>query len=164
MRTFTKDTAQSEQGWGAARHVWINERHGRGTACERHGAACYVWINERHGRGTAWERHGAACYVWIRLYSYMNIGVFWSCSPENAVHINSGIVRFFGAQGKWSHWLPPKYIMNFKSITFIYWISLYSAHYFKTVECSKLIASPLILLSDPAAPLTPPPPQLCPCV
>jgi hypothetical protein len=37
MRTFTKDTARSEQGWGAALHVWINERHGRGTAWERHG-------------------------------------------------------------------------------------------------------------------------------
>ena len=37
MRTFTKDTALSEQGRGAAWHVWINARHGRGTAC-------YVWI------------------------------------------------------------------------------------------------------------------------
>jgi len=46
-------------------------------------------------------------------YSYMNIGIFWSCGPENAVHIKSGIARFFGAQGKWSQWLPPKYIMNF---------------------------------------------------
>jgi hypothetical protein len=27
-------------------------------------------------------------------YSYMNIGIFWSCGPENAVHINSGIDRF----------------------------------------------------------------------
>jgi len=33
-------------------------------------------------------------------YSYMNIGIFWSCGPENAVHINSGIARFSGAQGK----------------------------------------------------------------
>jgi hypothetical protein len=33
-------------------------------------------------------------------YSYMNIGIFWSCGPENAVHIKSGIARFFGAQGK----------------------------------------------------------------
>ena len=36
MRTFTKDTALSEQGRGAAWHVWINERNGRGTAWERH--------------------------------------------------------------------------------------------------------------------------------
>jgi hypothetical protein len=86
----------------------------------------------------------------------MNIGIFWSCGPENAVHINSAIARFFGAQGKWSQWLPPKYIMNFKNITNMYWISLYSAQYFKTVEYRKLIASPLILLSDP--------PQLCPSV
>jgi hypothetical protein len=51
--------------------------------------------------------------------------------------------------------LPPKYIMNFKHITIIYWISLYSAQYFKTVEWRKLIASPSILLSDPAAPAMP---------
>jgi hypothetical protein len=37
MRTFTKDTALSEQGTGAAWHVLINERHGRGTAWEQHG-------------------------------------------------------------------------------------------------------------------------------
>ena len=37
MRTFTKDTALWEQGRGAAWHVRINARHGRGTAC-------YVWI------------------------------------------------------------------------------------------------------------------------
>ena len=36
MRTFTKDTALSEQGRGAAWHVWINARHGRGTAWARH--------------------------------------------------------------------------------------------------------------------------------
>jgi len=36
-RTFTKDMALSEQGRGAAWHVWINERHGRGTAWSRHG-------------------------------------------------------------------------------------------------------------------------------
>jgi hypothetical protein len=37
MWNFTKDTALSEQGRGAAWHVWINERHGRGTAWEWHG-------------------------------------------------------------------------------------------------------------------------------
>jgi len=31
-RTFTKDTVLSEQGRGVAWHVWINLRHGRGTA------------------------------------------------------------------------------------------------------------------------------------
>ena len=36
IRTFTKDTALSEQGRGAAWHVWINARHGRGTAWARH--------------------------------------------------------------------------------------------------------------------------------
>jgi hypothetical protein len=35
-RTFTKDTALSEQGRGAALHVWINARHGMGTAWARH--------------------------------------------------------------------------------------------------------------------------------
>ena len=36
IQTFTKDTALSEQGRGAAWHVWINARHGRGTAWARH--------------------------------------------------------------------------------------------------------------------------------
>ena len=35
-RTFTKDAALLEQGRGAAWHVWINARHGRGTAWARH--------------------------------------------------------------------------------------------------------------------------------
>jgi hypothetical protein len=48
-RIFTKDTAQSENGRGAAWHVWIN--------AARHG-----WINAaRHG-------HGMTCVnVWISL-------------------------------------------------------------------------------------------------
>ena len=33
MRTFAKDTALSEQGRGAAWHVWINARHRRGMLC-----------------------------------------------------------------------------------------------------------------------------------
>ena len=33
MRTFTKDTALSEQGRGEAWHMWINARHGRGMLC-----------------------------------------------------------------------------------------------------------------------------------
>jgi len=37
MWTFTKDTALSKQGRGAAWHVWINARYGRGTAWARHG-------------------------------------------------------------------------------------------------------------------------------
>jgi hypothetical protein len=47
MRTFTKDTARSEQGRGAAWHVWINARRSR----ERHGSVM-----------------GSACHVWIGLY------------------------------------------------------------------------------------------------
>jgi hypothetical protein len=37
MWTFTKDTALSEWGRGAAWHVWINARNGRGTAWAQHG-------------------------------------------------------------------------------------------------------------------------------
>ena len=44
MRTFTKDTALSEQGRGAAWHVWINARHGRGTAWVWH-AMCESAFN-----------------------------------------------------------------------------------------------------------------------
>ena len=32
-RTFMKDMTLSQQGRGAALHVWINERHGRGMLC-----------------------------------------------------------------------------------------------------------------------------------
>ena len=46
MRTFTKDTALSEQDRGAAWHVWINERHGRGTAWARH-AMCESAFNQQ---------------------------------------------------------------------------------------------------------------------
>jgi hypothetical protein len=38
-RTFTKDGALLEQGRGAAWHMWINERPGRGSAWARH-AVC----------------------------------------------------------------------------------------------------------------------------
>jgi hypothetical protein len=37
MRTFTKDTALSEQDRGAVWHVWITARSGRGTAWAWHG-------------------------------------------------------------------------------------------------------------------------------
>ena len=50
-------------------HVEFHEGHGTVEAGQ--GAAWHVWINERHGRGTAWERLGrgmdTACYVWIGL-------------------------------------------------------------------------------------------------
>jgi hypothetical protein len=53
VRTFTNDTALSQNGRGAAWHDWINAaRHGMG-------AAWLVWINKaRHGKGTTWARHG----------------------------------------------------------------------------------------------------------
>jgi hypothetical protein len=51
---------------------------------------------------TAGVRSLLGTSIHLPHYSYMNIGIFWSCGPENAVHINSGIARFFGAQGKWS--------------------------------------------------------------
>ena len=41
MRTFTKDTALSEHGRGAAWHVWINGIAWQGNDM---GTACYVWI------------------------------------------------------------------------------------------------------------------------
>jgi hypothetical protein len=45
QRTFTKDTALSENGRGAAWHVWINAaRHGRGTAWARH-CMCELALN-----------------------------------------------------------------------------------------------------------------------
>jgi len=49
-QTFTKDTALSEQGKGAAWRVWINARHGRGTAWARH-AMCE----------SAFIRHEVSC-------------------------------------------------------------------------------------------------------
>jgi hypothetical protein len=47
MGTFTKDTALLEEGRGAARHVWINARHGRGTAWEWH-AMCESALTRPH--------------------------------------------------------------------------------------------------------------------
>jgi len=44
-RTFTKVTLLSEQGRGAAWHVLINARHGRGTAWARH-AVCELSFTE----------------------------------------------------------------------------------------------------------------------
>ena len=55
MRTFTKDMTLSEQGRGAAWHVWINAQRGRETAWERHGRSM-----------------GVVCYVWIGLYGLLN--------------------------------------------------------------------------------------------
>jgi hypothetical protein len=80
-RTFTKDTALSENGRGAAWHVWFNAaQHGSGTAWQWHGmtvarhgsGTVWQWHGmavARHGSGTAWQWHGmgAARYVWINL-------------------------------------------------------------------------------------------------
>ena len=56
-----------------AYHADFHEGHG--TSEQGRGAAWLVWINTRHGRGTAWERHergmGTACYVWIGLMTVM---------------------------------------------------------------------------------------------
>ena len=43
-RTFTMDTALSEQRRVAAWRMWINARHGRGTAWARHGH-CVLCVN-----------------------------------------------------------------------------------------------------------------------
>ena len=71
MRTFTKDTALSEQGRGAAWHVWINARHGGGRAWARHGNGMLfvnrpydgwwrlkeaVKFNLRYSPTTLWEK------------------------------------------------------------------------------------------------------------
>jgi len=40
-RTFTKNTALSQQGRGAAWHVWINTRHGHGILCVNPPLWCY---------------------------------------------------------------------------------------------------------------------------
>jgi hypothetical protein len=53
MRTFAKDTARSEQGRSAAWHVWINERHGRGKAWERHGRGMLCVNPPLHSTGPA---------------------------------------------------------------------------------------------------------------
>ena len=47
MRTFTKDTALSELGRGAAWHVWINARHGSGTA----------WARDAMCESALWSRY-----------------------------------------------------------------------------------------------------------
>ena len=53
MRTFTKDTALSEQGRGAAWHVWINAWYGNSMQCVnqpltfRHHASCILLYRER---------------------------------------------------------------------------------------------------------------------
>jgi hypothetical protein len=52
-RTFTKDTALSENGRGAAWHVWINAA--------------------RHGRRTAWAQHGMCELAFIVFQAY------WKC-------------------------------------------------------------------------------------
>jgi len=57
-RTFTKDTALSEQGRGAAWHVWIN--------------------------GTAWQRHGRG--VWIGLKRSL-LELFTVCLPFSSDHV-----------------------------------------------------------------------------
>jgi len=49
-RTFTKDTALSEQGRGAAWHVWINALPGRGTAWARHAMCESALIMPADGR------------------------------------------------------------------------------------------------------------------
>jgi hypothetical protein len=51
-RTFTKDAALSEQGRVAARHVWINERHGGGMLCVNRPKMCHSHVILGHK--TSW--------------------------------------------------------------------------------------------------------------
>ena len=70
MRTFTKEKALSEQGRGAAWHVWINTPHGRGTAWERHGRGMLclnrplLWLASRG----VWAGTGC-CTNWIVIFT-----------------------------------------------------------------------------------------------
>ena len=65
MRTFTKDTALSEQGRGAEWHVWINTRHGRGTAC-------YVWI----GLDAACQPQMVNCILEVSIHNYQLLKLY----------------------------------------------------------------------------------------
>ena len=61
MRTFTKDTSLSEQGRGAAWHVWINARHGRGTAWALHAMCESVLRVSLHNPGVNKSRTARLC-------------------------------------------------------------------------------------------------------
>ena len=63
MRTFMKYTALSEQGRGAAWHVWINARHGRGTAWALH-AVCESALSEYEGMNLFLIRSGNFLTTW----------------------------------------------------------------------------------------------------
>ena len=83
MRRLTKDTALSEQGKGAALHVWINARHSRGTAWARH-AMCESAFSLYHLSATLrtlWCENFKEKEKWIwhsvdRVSWY--IGVIWT--------------------------------------------------------------------------------------
>jgi hypothetical protein len=66
-RTFTKDTALSEQGRGAAWHVWIN-----GTALQGNGMGT---PRARHG-------HGMLCESAFSVHSFIQYSVWRQCSQR----------------------------------------------------------------------------------
>jgi hypothetical protein len=74
MRTFTKNTALSEQGRGVAWHVLINARHGRWTAWERQ-AVCESALSVFSDNGKGQVKGCFSCHP---LRSIDNTGVLIS--------------------------------------------------------------------------------------
>jgi hypothetical protein len=96
-RNFTKDTAFSEQGRGAAWRVWINARHGRGTAWARH-AMCESALRGSDDRRDLTDcrcRHSTFLhwyYLLLRLMSRYLV--------EHLVETLS----YSGFYSRWGHW------------------------------------------------------------
>ena len=84
MRTFTKDAALSEQGRGAAWHVWINARHGRGTAWARH-VMCESALNSMCSQGHALFLNVNQTYQRVNSYSTASACGSALCTYRNEV-------------------------------------------------------------------------------
>jgi hypothetical protein len=89
-RTFTKGTALSEQGRGAAWHVWINVRYGRGTAWARH-AMCESALRLRarthtHTHTHTHRRCSTYCFsmpnYFARAHLYITLHVHYLVQPH----------------------------------------------------------------------------------
>ena len=92
MRTFRKDTSLSEQGRDAAWHVWINARHGRGTAWARH-AMCE----------SAWSRHSEKAVNQTTAKSEFNSRLWHNLSSTGYQQLSPGLFWV----GREAHNLPP---------------------------------------------------------
>ena len=89
MRTLTKDTALSEQGRGAAWHVWINARHGRGIAWARHGM-CEL----THGMAGGLHGRGMLCVNRPLVYISVTRARHAMCESAFSVHLRNQSVVF----------------------------------------------------------------------